>query len=129
MFRVLVVDDEEKIRDCFAQFLALKGYEVQEASNGAQAVTVASRELFDVVLMDIRMPILDGVSACRHIRQVAPATKVVLITGQPQSEGPTPTEATAALCLHKPVLLADLEQIINRVCIGEPPSLSGWSNE
>ena len=124
MFRVLVVDDEEKIRECFAQFLSLKGYQVQEASNGAQAVSVATRESFDVIVMDIRMPLLDGVSACRHIHQIAPSTKVVLLTGLPKPrEGQAPLEETAVMCLHKPVLLQDLEQIVGRVCAGEPP---GW---
>jgi DNA-binding NarL/FixJ family response regulator len=80
--RVLVVDDQELVRAGFCVILEAAGFIVTgEAANGAQAVDAAARDRPDVVLMDIRMPVMDGLEATRLITSAGPdAPKVVILT-------------------------------------------------
>jgi DNA-binding NarL/FixJ family response regulator len=82
MTRVLLVDDHRLVRAGLAALLAgTQDIEVVgEASDGQQAVELASRLKPDVVLMDLSMPVLDGVAATRHIVAASPATHVVVLT-------------------------------------------------
>jgi len=79
--RVLVVDDQELVRAGFRMILERGGLDVVgEAADGAEAVALAAALAPDVVLMDIRMPVLDGIEATRRIVAARPATRVVVLT-------------------------------------------------
>jgi DNA-binding NarL/FixJ family response regulator len=79
--RVLVADDQELVRAGFCVILEAAGFTVAgEAANGAQAVEMAERDRPDVVLMDIRMPVMDGLAATRRITALPDAPKVVILT-------------------------------------------------
>jgi len=79
--RVLVVDDQELVRAGFCVILEAAGFTVAgEAADGAQAVEIAARERPDVVLMDVRMPVMDGLEATRQITAGPDAPKVVILT-------------------------------------------------
>lgn len=67
--KLLIVDDEQKIRELIRKYAVFEGYEVEEATNGMEAVTLCRRQHYDLVIMDIMMPELDGFSACREIRK------------------------------------------------------------
>ncbi len=67
--KLLIVDDEERIRKLIAKYAAFDGYEVMEAENGMQAVEMARNDPGDLVILDIMMPELDGFSAAREIRK------------------------------------------------------------
>ena len=67
--KILVVDDEEKIRSLIRKYAEHDGYLVKEAPDGATAVDMALEEDFDIIIMDIMMPELDGFSACKEIRK------------------------------------------------------------
>ncbi len=67
--KVLVVDDEKLIRDVIKEYLALENYQVREAADGAEAVNIVKKENFDIIIMDIMMPKMDGYSACREIKK------------------------------------------------------------
>ena len=69
MYRVLVVDDEEKIRAIIRKYAEFEGYEITEAENGMEAVILCEKQDFDVIVMDVMMPELDGFSACREIQK------------------------------------------------------------
>lgn len=69
MYRVLVVDDEEKIRAIIRKYAEFEGYEITEAENGMEAVSLCGRQDFDVIIMDVMMPELDGFSACKEIQK------------------------------------------------------------
>ena len=69
MYRVLVVDDEEKIRAIIRKYAEFEGYEITEAENGMEAVNICEKQDFDVIVMDVMMPELDGFSACREIQK------------------------------------------------------------
>ena len=67
--KVLVVDDEEQIRDVLSSFLTKKGYEVVLASNGEEAIKLAERENPHVILLDVKMPGIDGIETCRILKE------------------------------------------------------------
>ena len=67
--KLLIVDDEEKIRQLIAKYAVFEGYEVCEAENGMQAVELARKGGIDLIILDIMMPELDGFSAAREIRK------------------------------------------------------------
>ena len=69
MARILVADDEDKIRSIIRKYAQFEGYEVDEAENGMVAVEKCEKKDFDVIIMDVMMPELDGFSACREIRK------------------------------------------------------------
>lgn len=69
MYRVLVVDDEEKIRAIIRKYAEFEGYEITEAENGMEAVSLCEKQDFDVMIMDVMMPELDGFSACKEIQK------------------------------------------------------------
>lgn len=70
MFRILVVDDEEKIREVIREYGEFEGHEVLEAKDGMEAVNICKEENFDVIVMDIMMPKLDGFSAYKEIKKI-----------------------------------------------------------
>lgn len=69
MKRLLIVDDEANIRLVVKEYAEFEGYEVAEAEDGMQAVELVKNQDFDVIIMDIMMPRLDGFSACKEIRK------------------------------------------------------------
>jgi DNA-binding NarL/FixJ family response regulator len=79
--RVLVVDDHAMLREALVELLVHAGFDVAgEAADGADAVALAKQLEPDVVLMDLRMPVLGGLDATRLIKEACPTTQVVLLT-------------------------------------------------
>lgn len=68
--KVLIVDDEEKIREVLVEYAEFEGYECMEASDGMEAVKLVRENDFDVIIMDIMMPRLDGFSAVKEIKKI-----------------------------------------------------------
>lgn len=69
MYRILVVDDEINIRKVVREYAEFEGYSVEEADNGMTAVDMAKAQDFDLIVMDVMMPRLDGYSACKEIKK------------------------------------------------------------
>lgn len=69
MKRLLVVDDEEKIRLVIRKYAEFEGYEIEEAENGMEAIRLCNEKDFDLILLDIMMPELDGFSTCKEIKK------------------------------------------------------------
>ena len=69
MYSILVADDEARIRSIIKKYAEFEGYTVTEAADGMEAVCLCRKNEFDIVIMDIMMPELDGFSACREIRK------------------------------------------------------------
>ncbi len=78
--RILVVDDEPGMRKSLSDILLDEGYHVKLAEDGLEAVEICSQEAFDVVIMDVRMPGLNGVDAFRQIRTHQAGTRVILMS-------------------------------------------------
>lgn len=77
--KVLVVDDEESIVELLKYNLEKDGYEVKTALNGAQAVEIARKFAPELVLLDIMMPVMDGVETCRQLRSISDLQKTFII--------------------------------------------------
>ena len=84
--RVLVVDDDSALRRVLCTTLRAFGFVAKGESSGEGALELLRREEFDVVLLDINMPGMGGIGACRRIRQLAPALNILMLTVQDQQE-------------------------------------------
>ena len=69
MPKILIVDDEQKIREVIREYSEFNGYEVEEAADGMEAVSLCRLNDYDLIIMDIMMPKLDGYSACKEIKK------------------------------------------------------------
>jgi two-component system response regulator PilR (NtrC family) len=78
--KILVADDEQSMREFLDIMLKKEGYKVSLASNGEEVVKLIENDLFDLVLLDIRMPRVDGISALKKIKAKSPETTVIMIT-------------------------------------------------
>jgi DNA-binding NtrC family response regulator len=81
--RVLIVDDEEVVRRCHLRVLAGDHCEVKAVPDGTQALATMQAEPFDIVLLDLRMPGMDGMAVLRQMRSRWPESEVIVITGFP----------------------------------------------
>ena len=81
MSRLLIVDDEERIRDIIKKYAQFEGFETAEAVDGLQAVEICRKESFDLIIMDVMMPELDGFSAVREIRKTS-STPVLMLSAR-----------------------------------------------
>jgi two-component system cell cycle response regulator len=107
--KVLVVDDELEIRDLLASFLTEEGYEVILASAGEEATELAKRETPHAILLDVRMPGIDGIEVCRRLK-AEPKTQyipIIMITGYEENKIDA-IEVGADDFLNKPIDLVEL---------------------
>ena len=81
MYNILVVDDEARIRTIIRKYAEFEGHTVTEASDGMEAVNMCRRTKFDIIIMDIMMPELDGFSACREIRKTS-QTPIIMLSAR-----------------------------------------------
>jgi two-component system, OmpR family, KDP operon response regulator KdpE len=84
--KVLVVDDEPSIRRALHTTLSSLGFHVEEASGAEQAVTFVRRERYDAALLDINMPGMGGIEACRAIRRLSPRLPILMLTVRDSAE-------------------------------------------
>lgn len=78
MYHILIVDDEVRIRSIIRKYAEFENFAVTEAADGMAAVSLCRRERFDIIVMDIMMPELDGFSACREIRKFSDTPIIML---------------------------------------------------
>ena len=78
MYKLLVVDDETKIREVIKEYAEFNGYEVTEAEDGMSAVGLCKLNEYDLVILDIMMPKLDGFSACKEIKKIQDVPIIML---------------------------------------------------
>ncbi len=78
---ILVIDDEQGVRDLFAKVLSRQDYNVLTAASGADGIQVAREQKVTLILLDIKMPGMDGLETLRRLKKVTPETAVIIITG------------------------------------------------
>ncbi|MGN0518363.1 MAG: response regulator transcription factor [Acutalibacteraceae bacterium] len=81
MSKILVVDDEYRIREIIKKYAIHSGHEVTEAVDGLQAISLCNRNEYDLIIMDVMMPELDGFSACREIRKKR-STPIIMLSAK-----------------------------------------------
>ena len=78
MYKLLIVDDEPKIREVIREYAEFNGYEVTEAADGMSAVGLCKLNTYDLIILDIMMPKLDGFEACKKIKEIADIPIIML---------------------------------------------------
>jgi DNA-binding response OmpR family regulator len=113
VIRLLLVDDERRLVETLSKRLAARGYHVEGAYSGEEALELARTRPFDVVLLDVRLPGIDGRDTLRGLARVQPLAKVILLSGNASINAAVEGMRLGAFdYLLKP---ADLEEILAKV--------------
>lgn len=115
---VLLVEDTEDNRQMMRRLLELSGYNVAEATNGKEAIEAASRLRPKIILMDLSLPLLDGLAATRRIRVLPGLNKVPIVAVSAHDTADFHNEALAAGCdayITKPIDYSELEELVGRL--------------
>jgi CheY-like chemotaxis protein len=112
---LLVVDDEEGMRDTLADIFTEMDFEVDLAGNGREAVDKALHQQYDVVVMDVRMPVMDGVEALEVLRARDPALRIVMMSASVDAPNAAHALEKADLMMCKPLDMPALLRFIQQV--------------
>jgi len=113
--KVLLVDDEEEFIETLAERMRTRGMDVSTTTSGANALQMVDHENYDVVVLDLKMPGIDGLEALKRIKRRRPNIQVVLLTGHATVEkGVEAIKEGALEFLEKPVDLASLTDAIHK---------------
>ncbi|MGA9116667.1 MAG: response regulator [Bacteroidota bacterium] len=114
--KILVVDDEEALRMVLGSELQSEGYEVGLAAAGDEAITELHKKQYDLILLDIKMPGMNGFDVLKHVKENYPATKVIMLTGFADLKNAIESKKLGAEdFVSKPYDLVDLLTTIERV--------------
>ena len=116
MVHVLVVDDTKNIRMLLKKCLEFEGYTVSTASDGNAALDIISKERFDLIFLDVRMPEISGTEVLRSIREMGVNTPVVMITAFGTVKNAVDcTQLGAVAYLQKPFTENKIKQVLEEV--------------
>ena len=114
--QILAVDDEQGFLDLYVYFLEPMGFKVTCVRNGLEAVEKVTQNAYDLVFMDVHMPVMTGPEAFRKMRKIRPSQKIVIFSS---SSDPSFTEEQqtvregALICLYKPVTIDEIERVLD----------------
>lgn len=109
MTRLLLVDDEPEVTRILARRLARRGYVCETAANGKEALDAMRASPFSIVIMDVKMPVMDGISALRAMHREWPRTQVILLSGHADMQLAVQAMSDGAFgYLMKPVAFEEL---------------------
>ncbi len=86
MAKILLIDDEEMIRRRLGELLTLDGYEVFLAEDGVKGLEMFKKENPEIILVDIKMPGMDGIEVLKEVKKISPETEVIVISGHSKME-------------------------------------------
>jgi len=111
--RILIVDDEPMIRDLLEQALSMMGQSVETCSSGRKALETLTAQPFDLVMLDVGLPDMDGFETMAAIQAQSPQTPVILISGDAADQSRDKALAKGAFAyVIKPIRLEDLAETI-----------------
>ncbi len=114
--KILVVDDEEGARELFYTILSDEGYDVTLANNGEEALSLFKSDAFDLVISDIKMPVMDGLQLLQEIRKTGSKTDVIMVTAYGEVESYLKAMSLgAAEYINKPIRIKELKRIVHKV--------------
>jgi CheY-like chemotaxis protein len=116
MRTILVVEDDAIARKSLSAFLTGEGYQVEQASDGMEALEILKDRTFDLVLSDIVMPRMDGLALIQHVRSNWPQTRIIAMTAYFQADSDKRFSVAGANgFIRKPIVLDDLLSRIQRL--------------
>lgn len=106
---ILVGEDDDRLRAALLRILRFEGYEVDEASDGAESLEKASKNRYDVIILDVMMPFVDGIGVCRRLREHGIRTPILMLTAKVEiSDRVDGLDAGADDYLTKPYAIDEL---------------------
>jgi DNA-binding response OmpR family regulator len=125
--RILLADDEPRLLHVVGLYLSMEGFEVTEASGGTEAIAMLDKDEFDLAILDVMMPGVDGIEVCRHIRsQPRTQTMPVLVFTSLSSDKDVERARLAGAnhLITKPFSLPGLGAVV-RSCFTDAPAMTG----
>ena len=113
--KVLLVDDEKKFAMMLAKRLALRGINTDYVYTGEEAVIKAENAVYDVAVLDVKMPGIGGIELERKLKKLAPGMKIIFLTGHGSNTDFETGSAEAAYYLAKPIQIDELIKILHEV--------------
>ena len=113
--KILVVDDDPIIRKLLLEVLTNDGHQVTVAKNGLEGLNLAGRQPFQLVFMDVHMPIMNGLEALISIRNLYPEMAVAMMDSYPDQLVRQAESKGALTCMHKPFDLNEIREVIEEV--------------
>jgi CheY-like chemotaxis protein len=120
--KILIVDDEKTILDMTTTYLERKGFYVDNSSNGEEATAMLDSNEYDVILTDIMMAKMDGLTFYKNLKESSPscAEKVIFMTASRLLADTKSVESTGRPVLDKPFALEDLSKAVNKLLSKKP---------
>jgi len=118
---ILVVDDDPDVQEFLELFLKGEGYAIDIVNSGKDALSMLEGKKYDVVLLDLKMPFLNGVETLGHIKQSNYDVKVIVITGEKECEKEKAVKKIGVFSIvHKPFKLVEIRKILKMACEKTP---------
>ena len=128
MVRIMIIEDDEEMRSLMKDFFEEEGFETDSASNGVDGLRILSKDHFDLVITDIRMPGLTGLDILPRIRRLKPETPIIVITAYGSNDVRRRSlERGATTYLEKPIHLSKLRTVIREMVLRKSLEQT-WSN-
>ncbi len=113
MAKILIAEDEDTLRRFVARALVMDGHDIVEAADGAEALEHIEADVFDLLLSDIRMPVMDGIALATATADLTPAMPILLMTGYAeQRERAEPLMRIVVDVVEKPFSLPQIRQAV-----------------
>ncbi len=113
--KILVVDDDEDVAYFVSKFLEAEGYKTRTAFDGQKALNILGREAFGIILLDLMMPVLDGMSVLGKIKQLKNKPIIIVFTGKRITEEEKKVINKEAFgIIYKPYKLKDIRRLLKR---------------
>jgi DNA-binding response OmpR family regulator len=111
--RILVVDDEKKIANALAERLGLRGFDATPVYDGTSALSLLGKDTFDGIILDLRLPDIDGIEVLRQTKERFPNIGIVILSGHGNEQDfKTCLELGAIACFHKPANILKLTEAL-----------------
>ena len=128
MVRIMIIEDDEEMRSLLKDFFEEEGFETDSVSNGVDALRMLSKDHFDLVITDIRMPGLTGLDILPRIRRLKPEIPIIVMTAYGSDDVRRRSlERGATLYLEKPIHLSKLRTVIREMVLRKSLEQT-WSN-
>jgi DNA-binding response OmpR family regulator len=122
---VLIIDDDAEVGDTIGELLRRRGHTVTAVTSGREGLALAASKAFDMVILDVRMPEMDGFTLLSALRDQGCTAGVVMLTGNSDVEDAVKASHLGADdYLPKPVRLAALERVLSSIAQRRPPARS-----